>query len=112
MRFLILFCLGVAAWDFPNAMATQPKRKPEPGYVCKVEKRGDFGLVQSEFQVLDSGETHFGYIKWDAGDGQFKNPWITAAFFRQKDGHYSLGHGYISIMRHIWGKSRARNREH
>lgn len=82
--------------------AAPTKRKPEPGYSCKVEHRGDFGIIRADFVIKDSGEGPPAYLQWDAGDGTFRNPWITAAFFRQADGRYSLSHGYISIMRHIW----------
>nr|WP_294816603.1 hypothetical protein [uncultured Sphingomonas sp.] len=104
MRGLLLFWISATAWQLAPAAAGLPKRTPEPGYECKIDRRGDFGLIKTEFQIPDSGEKRAGYIRWDAGDGQFQNPWITAAFFRQKEGGYSLGHGYVSIMRHIWAR--------
>lgn len=104
MRGFLVFCISATAWSSAVDAGKPPKRTSQPGYQCKIEDRGDFGLIQADFQILDSGEPHTGYIKWDAGDGQFRNPWITAAFFRQKDGSYSLGNGYISIMRYIWDR--------
>lgn len=100
MRGRSILCLGAAGLIL--TAAAPAKRKPEPGYACKIEHRGDFGLIQADFQIMDTNEVRSSYLKWDAGDGQFKNPWITAAFFRQSDGRYSLSHGYVSIMRHIW----------
>ena len=101
MRRRSTFLLCVATIGFVTVAAAPAKRTPEPGFACKIEHRGDFGLITADFQIMDSGETRPGYVKWDAGDGNFRNPWITAAFFRQKDGGYSLGYGYVSIMRHI-----------
>jgi hypothetical protein len=101
MRSFLLVCITVAAWSSLIDAGKPAKRTPEPGYECKIEDRGDFGLIQSDFQILDSGKPHTGYIKWDAGNGQFQNPWTTAAFFRKTDGSYSLDQGYVLIQRGI-----------
>jgi hypothetical protein len=102
MRRRSIVCLYVAAAGFVLVAAAPSKRKPEPGFACKIEHRGDFGVITTDFQIFDSGVASASYIKWDAGRGTFANPWITAAFFHRKDGSYALGYGYVSIMRHIW----------
>ncbi|MBS0478509.1 MAG: hypothetical protein JSR79_04335 [Proteobacteria bacterium] len=97
----ILCLAGVAAASILIA-AAPAKRKPQPGYACTIEHRGDFGVIKADFQIMDSGEPPSAYLQWDAGDGTFKNPWITGAFFRKADGRYALDYGYVSIMWHIW----------
>ncbi len=79
-----------------------PRSSPQPGYRCNFELRGSFGVISSDFEIPVTGEGYGAYIRWDAGDGSFANPWITGAWFKQSSGHFSLDYGYVSIMRHIW----------
>lgn len=95
------FRIALAIATFALTAAVPPKHEPQPDFACKIEHRGDFGLIQADFQIMDSGESIAPYLKWEADDGQAKNLWISAAFYRRPDGSYSLDHGYISIMRHI-----------
>ena len=93
---LSLTLAGCAVTPHP---AIQP---PMPGYRCAINDRGDFGVIKADIEVDITGKFRSGYIGWDAGNGEFANPWITAAFFRGADGHFRLDRGSIDIMRHIW----------
>lgn len=99
IKYVILIGCSVVT---STAYTQSTKRIPQPGYQCQIEKRGTFGVIKSDFQIFDSGQINGAYIRWDAGNGQFANPWITGAWFKNKNGHFSIENGYISIMRHIW----------
>lgn len=93
--------VGAAPAPYHDALIER-SRQLQPGYQCKIERRGTFGLVQSHFEIADTGKVDAGYVSWDAGNGEYQNPWFTAAFYRQRGGGYSLSNGYVSVMWHIW----------
>ncbi|HEY0622014.1 hypothetical protein [Sphingomonas sp.] len=78
------------------------KRKPEPGWKCALENRGPFGVISSAFEISKRPQALPAHLSWRDGDGTFRNPWLSAAWFRKPDGSYSLDHGYVNITRHIW----------
>ena len=96
-RLVAFFCLLAPACT----TTIVEKRKAEPGYSCSLEKRGDFGLISANFELSLSAGWRNHFLNWDAGDGEFANPWITAAWFRTADGRFEMDNGYVSIMRHI-----------
>lgn len=104
MRQIVYVSLGFATLLLSGCATVDaaPGNAPQPGYRCHFEQRGSFGVISSDFDVRSTGERDGAYIRWDAGNGDFANPWVTGAWFRQPDGHFSLDYGYISIMRHIW----------
>ncbi|QFT78291.1 hypothetical protein FIU90_12140 [Erythrobacter sp. THAF29] len=58
---------------------------------------------------IRDGEQPNGFVKWDAGDGNYQNPWITAAWYLNPDQRFELKNGYANVMWHIWqidGKAR------
>ncbi|MEO1221494.1 MAG: hypothetical protein AAFY42_09110 [Pseudomonadota bacterium] len=80
-----------------------PDRNLEPifGYRCEAQRSGSFGIVEVDINMRDGQKPH-GYVKWDAGDGAFKNPWITAAWYMDSSGEFEPDNGYVNVMWHIW----------
>lgn len=106
MRSRLLLCLSSVVTCASAFAQSAIKPPPQPGYYCKAESRGNFGLIETDLAIYDAGHRQRSSIHWDAGDGFFQNPWITASFFRRSNERFSLANGYISIMRHIWDGQR------
>lgn len=98
-RFGLVVCLGLLV----PACTTNPvaHRAPDPGYSCSLEKRGDFGLITASFELSLRAGWRSDFLTWDAGDGEFANPWITAAWYRTAERRFEMENGYVSITRHI-----------
>lgn len=71
------------------------------GFVCSSQKAGSFGLVEVTMRIRD-GDGPEGYVKWDAGDGSYQNPWITAAWYMDSSQQFDINNGYANVMWHIW----------
>ena len=96
------FVMAMAGLSGCASVQSSRTDMPQPGYQCAYDARGAFGVVSSDFKVRSSGRIDGAYVRWDAGDGNFANPWITGAWFWRPDDRFSLDYGYVSIMRHIW----------
>jgi len=68
----------------------------EPGYACEIEDKGTFGVISSNFGIADSGpRREVVLLKWDAGDGNFANPWITAFWLKLPGKEFAIGAGHL-----------------
>ena len=82
--------------------ATVNTRQVEEGYLCTSVDQGSFGVVSTEFELPKRGARRLGYVKWDAGDGTFANPWITGTWHSIDGRSFDIREGQVNIMRHIF----------
>ncbi|MEE4207842.1 MAG: hypothetical protein V2I43_01065 [Parvularcula sp.] len=101
MRHLIVGLLGlllVSCASLPSS--TSQDTRPKFGYRCEATRSGAFGLVEVSIDMRD-GQQPQGFVKWDAGDGTYQNPWITAVWYMGENQRFSLDNGYADVMWHI-----------
>ena len=70
----------------------------QPGYHCVYRKDGAFGRLSADFEIPRDGQASIpAYLRWEAPRGDYRAPWVSAAFYRMADGHYRIDNGYASI---------------
>ena len=101
MRIVFASLLGLLASSCAHSAAQPQAPRASMGYLCEISRAGDFGLVSTDIRIRD-GERPEGYLRWDAGDDTFRNPWVTAAWFMTPERTFDIRNGYSNVMWHIW----------
>ena len=89
---------AVAALALAGAQAPARPPAPQPGYHCSYDRQGDYGSLSADFEVPRDGHAPVpAYLSWAAGGATYRDPHISAAFYRRADGHYRVDNGFAAI---------------
>ena len=73
----------------------------KPNYDCVEEAQTPIGKVSVTRTLNSEGRQLVTTAKWDAGDGNFANPWITAFWVAPGTSEIDFNRGTIDIMWHL-----------
>lgn len=95
---LLITCLSGCASD--GVRAKQQAKVPD--YDCSVEMQTPVGKISATRTLSSKGHQLVINAKWDAGDGTFANPWITAFWVAGGTSEIDFDQGTVDIMWHLW----------
>lgn len=74
----------------------------QAGYACSFEKEGDNGTFSANFEIPRQGPpSERVVVQWEAPVGGLGTPRISAAFYSDSAGRFSMENGYVRIGWHV-----------